>query len=192
VAACHAVGQDVAAYPRARDFLVQLGVQLVQLGRVLPGRRLVPVVLGLGAALESVVERTAAREDRRVDLSVELSWEPGAGAARLASDVEETIYRLVQEALHNAVRHAEALTVEVRVAEDADVVRMTVGDDGRGFDADAPPGGFGLLGMRERVDLVEGELEVTSAPGRGTVVAATVPLRRARAPALRPATADRA
>jgi signal transduction histidine kinase len=102
----------------------------------------------------------------------------------LDPELESTIYRIVQEALTNVSRHAQATTAVVRVVERDGMVRASVTDDGRGLpDAgrlgprgDGLEGGFGMGGMRERAELVGGELEFAPAPGRGTVVILTVPL----------------
>ena len=85
------------------------------------------------------------------------------------------IYRLAQEAVHNAARHAKARTVEVSVKRAADRVTFTVQDDGAGFDPRFVRG-LGLLGMEERVRRLGGRLEIESQPGRGTRVAAELPL----------------
>ncbi|HXQ88621.1 MAG TPA: ATP-binding protein, partial [Solirubrobacterales bacterium] len=86
------------------------------------------------------------------------------------------VYRLVQEALTNAVRHAEAKRVEVAVEGSADEIRIAIRDDGRGFDLALATGGRGLTGMRERIELFGGTIDVSSEPGRGTEIVATVPL----------------
>jgi signal transduction histidine kinase len=86
---------------------------------------------------------------------------------------------VAQEALRNAARHADARHVDVRLRCGNDVATLEVHDDGRGFDvrqAEARRPGMGLFSMRERVGLVNGRLDVSSAPGRGTRVVATVPL----------------
>jgi signal transduction histidine kinase len=90
------------------------------------------------------------------------------------------LVRIAQEACANAIRHGRAMTVEVRVRFDEETVTLTVLDDGTGFvltDGARPPaaGHFGLLGMRERVQKLQGELTIETTPGRGTVVRATVP-----------------
>ena len=101
----------------------------------------------------------------------------GAGLGRLPREVETAVYRVVQEALSNAAKHAGAAAVSVAVARPDGHVSVAVEDDGAGFDpAAAPRGRLGLLGMRERVELVGGELEVESAPGAGTAVLARIPL----------------
>jgi signal transduction histidine kinase len=144
--------------------------------------------LGLGVALRSLVERvTAEADDVAVELQVDLRWEAGDQPERLAIELEETIYRLVQESLHNVLRHAEASTVRIDLREEETLVMVSIRDDGRGFDLDEPSRGFGLLGMRERIDLVGGELEVSSEPGKGTTVLARLPNRRTPAAAGPPA-----
>jgi signal transduction histidine kinase len=97
---------------------------------------------------------------------------------RLDRDLETTVYRLVQEALTNIAKHARAERVGVHVELDYDGLHIEVRDDGRGFDPDSPPEGFGLVGMRERVALAGGELEVRSQPG-ATVLRATLPAKTA-------------
>ena len=87
----------------------------------------------------------------------------------------------MQEGLTNAVKHAGDVDVHVAIAETADAVTAVVRDEGPGFEPDADHEGFGLLGIRERVDLVGGTLSVRSAPGSGTTLEATLPVRR-RAP----------
>ena len=96
--------------------------------------------------------------------------------------MEATVYRIVQEALTNAVKHAGATTVVVEVEDRGGRLRLSVADDGSGFEPEQGHEGFGLLGMRERVALVGGEFAVVSRPGQGTAVSATlpVPVRRDR------------
>ncbi len=123
--------------------------------------------IGLAPAIDSLGKRLAAVEGLEVELDVELG-------GRLEPEVETTVYRLVQEALTNVAKHAQAERVRVHVALDYDVVRVEVSDDGRGFDPEARVEGFGLVGMHERAALARGQLQVESAPGR-TVVRATLP-----------------
>jgi len=95
---------------------------------------------------------------------------------RLALAAEEALYRIGQEALHNVVKHANASNATIRIWREADQVRLSVSDDGGGFDPDAVPRGhLGLIGMRQRVDLVGGELRVESRAGKGTTIDASVP-----------------
>ena len=102
-------------------------------------------------------------------------------AERLPLDAtaEEHLYRLALEALHNAVKHANASRLTVRVSADANTLRVTVADDGVGFDPAQPrPGHLGQSTMAERAAAIGGELRVTSAPGAGCTVAITLPLTR--------------
>ncbi|MDR7520697.1 MAG: ATP-binding protein, partial [Armatimonadota bacterium] len=96
--------------------------------------------------------------------------------------LETVIFRVVQEALTNVVRHAEASQVTVDLTVAGRELSVRIEDNGRGFDPRRPraadrSGGYGLLGMQERVELVGGRWEVQSTPGVGTVVAATLPIR---------------
>jgi two-component system sensor histidine kinase UhpB len=89
-----------------------------------------------------------------------------------STEQDLVIYRVVQEALTNVVRHAAATTVEVVLANEADGLRVTISDNGTGL-AGVP--GTGMMGMAERARLVRGRLEVRSDPAVGTTVALTVP-----------------
>ena len=123
--------------------------------------------LGPAPAIEELAARTAARHGLEVTTDLSL-------AGRHSAEVETALYRIIQEALTNAVKHAGATRVAVE-AHDADgTLRLSVTDDGRGFDPAAPGAGFGLAGMRERVLLLGGSLDVDSGPA-GTRVEATLP-----------------
>ena len=84
------------------------------------------------------------------------------------------LYRIAQEALTNVARHAAAKSVKVRI-EQADGIRLVVADDGRGMPQESRADSFGLLGMRERVQMLDGRLEVAAAEGGGTVVEVWLP-----------------
>jgi two-component system, NarL family, sensor histidine kinase DevS len=127
--------------------------------------------LGLGPAIESLAKRQAAIGGLAVELDIDIE-----SARRLDRDTETAIYRIVQEALSNAVKHASADAVSLRVSQLPDRVQVAVEDDGRGFDPDAVRAGFGLTGMRERALLAGGRLWVSSADGGPTRVAAVLPL----------------
>lgn len=133
--------------------------------------------LGLEPALLALVDRTR-RSGLEVDADVRLGAAGGEVAERLDSDLETGIYRIVQEALTNAGKHGEATSVVVRVVEADARVSVTIRDDGRGFDTSAATAGFGLAGMRERVELLGGEMSLSSTPGEGATVAVTVPVAR--------------
>ncbi|MGH2985005.1 MAG: GAF domain-containing protein [Solirubrobacterales bacterium] len=135
--------------------------------------------LGIGAALESLAARVRASWDISVEMELSLELEQGRAGERLDPDLEATIYRLVQEGINNALKHAEAKSLAVSVVEEGDSITIEVRDDGVGFDPDEVERGFGLVGMEERVRLVHGTLAIDSAPGRGTKVVATLPVKRA-------------
>ena len=101
---------------------------------------------GAGAAIESLAERTAARQGIDVDVHLDLAWERGEQPTRHTPELESTLYRLVQESLTNAVRHAGASRVQIDVTERDGSLDVTVTDDGRGFDVESRSTGFGLIG----------------------------------------------
>ena len=107
-----------------------------------------------------------------------LGYELGDQRSRHTPELETGLYRLVQEALTNARTHGDAAHVALTVERTTYCVRITVADDGVGFDPEASTDGFGLLGMRERAALLDGTLEIESAPGQGTTVRVTLPSRR--------------
>jgi len=133
--------------------------------------------LGVQAALEGLAERTA-RHGLDVDMSVELAYQEGRESARHTPELETALYRIVQETLTNASKHGEAKRAVVEIREEAATVHLTVRDDGDGFDPDVETDGFGLLGMRERVELLGGELVINSAPGRGATVTVSIPVQQ--------------
>jgi signal transduction histidine kinase len=133
--------------------------------------------LGVQAALESLAERTS-RHGVEVDVSVELDDGRGQRPTRHVAEVETAVYRIVQEALTNASKHGEAKRAVVEVREESSTVHLSIRDDGHGFDPGGETDGFGLLGMRERVELLGGELLIDSAPGNGAVVRASIPAQR--------------
>jgi signal transduction histidine kinase len=106
----------------------------------------------------------------------------------LAPDAETALYRVVQEALSNVGKHAEATAVDVELHDLGDSVELTVADDGRGFrqtpaNALLQDGHFGLVGMRERLEAAGGLLTIDSEPGTGTRLTAHVPRQRTAGPA---------
>jgi signal transduction histidine kinase len=137
--------------------------------------------IGLVPALRTLAERKA----REGDLSIDVLARVGEGDLRLPPETESLLYRLVQEALNNVVKHAAASRAEAVLERQDGVVELTVRDDGRGFDPATANGGFGLTGMRERVELAGGTLRVEAEPGAGTTVFATIPIGSLRAAAHR-------
>ncbi|HUA10448.1 MAG TPA: ATP-binding protein [Solirubrobacteraceae bacterium] len=135
--------------------------------------------LGLAAALEALARRAQARDGLDVRTDIDLG-----SSARLDAELEGNVYRILQEALTNVGRHAGASHAVIAVRVHDGVLTASVTDDGRGIDAsgerreagDVLEGGFGISGMRERADLVRGELTVRPAAGGGTTVELVVPL----------------
>jgi signal transduction histidine kinase len=135
--------------------------------------------LGVKPALEALISRTTATSGLEISSRIDLASNGGRAPRPLTAEMESTIYRLVQEALTNVVKHAEANRAWVEVSEDEQQVVVTVRDNGTGFDPDQPSGGFGLVGMRERADLANGRLLIDSRAGRGTTVRVVLPAQRA-------------
>lgn len=129
--------------------------------------------LGLQAALESLAERFVA-EDELPALDATIAVD---GTDRLDAELETTVYRVVQEALHNVRKHAGATSARVRVWRATEELILEVSDDGRGFAEASPTSGFGLVGMRERVELAGGSIDLHTEPGGGTTITARLPLR---------------
>lgn len=126
---------------------------------------------GLAAALERLVQTFSEGSGIRVE------FETGLGEERLLPEVETTLYRIVQEALTNIVKHAEASNVSILLVRRNGTASVVIEDDGQGFDPQKTrQEGLGLMGMRERVELHDGRLTVETVPGSGTTLVAEVPL----------------
>ena len=122
--------------------------------------------LGLESALGQLVGDWSGRAGVRADFQA-----AGLGRRRLGREIETALYRVIQEALTNVARHASASIVSVVVSQAGRHVTAVIEDDGRGFDAAAVPRGrIGIVGMRERVEQVGGELVVESQPGEGATI----------------------
>jgi signal transduction histidine kinase len=132
--------------------------------------------LGVQAAIEDLVGRARSR-GLEVDLVIDLAYERGREPVRHAPELETAVYRIVQEALTNATKHGHARRASVEVVEDDTCVRVTVRDDGRGFDPAAHSSGFGLIGMQERAELLHGRLDIKSSPGHGATVSVVFPVQ---------------
>jgi signal transduction histidine kinase len=136
--------------------------------------------LGRAPAIEALVER---RSSDSLEIESELILPSRYGNA-VSPELETTVYRLVQEALTNVVKHARAANVHLSVRLDAREMVVEITDDGRGFDVERPRAGFGLAGMRERVELAGGTLSLASGD-TGTLVRAQLPARGAEVIPLR-------
>jgi signal transduction histidine kinase len=127
---------------------------------------------GLVGAIQQRLDAVEARAGIDARLLLE-------GQIELATQQEETLYRIALEALNNALKHAEATAVTVQVSADGESARLEIADDGRGFDPHAVSGlgGLGLVTMRERAEQLGGAFEIISAPGEGTRVRASLDIR---------------
>jgi signal transduction histidine kinase len=125
---------------------------------------------GLAAAIEGLVGRVGAMGDQTITFHCSLVGGGEVEGLRLDPQVEGVVYRVIQEALNNVARHSGARHARVECVVGDGTLRATVVDDGVGFDPGAQDGGFGLIGMRERADLIGGDLRVESRPNAGTTV----------------------
>ena len=130
--------------------------------------------LGLLPAIQSLAQRFSKRTG--MDIALE-----EAPKRRLPPAIETALYRTVQEALNNVTKHAQATTVRVQIQQEDGIVRCLVLDNGIGFDAPTVLSrtgaeSLGLVGIRERVEILKGKLQIQSAPGQGTQLCVTIPL----------------
>jgi signal transduction histidine kinase len=135
--------------------------------------------LGLRMAIEALLDRHREQSGCTVENGLALPG-PEEGEERLDAEIESIVYRLVQEALTNVAKHAQADTVRVAISESDGVLLVEVQDDGVGFDPENARSGFGLTGMRERLGLAGGTLEISS-DEKGTAIRASLPVARPRA-----------
>jgi len=130
--------------------------------------------LGLAPAIEMLTHSLARPDQLQATCTIE------GEVRRLAPERELAVYRIVQEALNNVVKHAQAHQVQVKLAY-GDRLAVSVCDDGRGFempdraDVLSDRGHFGLIGMRERAELIGARLVIQSSPGSGTIIELQVP-----------------
>ena len=137
----------------AEETLERLEDQINELNRLINDLRPAALErLGLGGALQALAEESSARGGIEVETAIELGEDP-------AGDEERLVYRLVQEALNNVVKHASASRVTVGVRDDGGKIEIAIRDDGEGFDLAAATGGRGLTGMRERIELLGGQID---------------------------------
>ncbi len=174
--ALNAVAQDVSGPVRKRLQAVMRLLDQIEIRQRRLCHELRPTILddvGLVPALEFLAKSISARAS--ICASVESSLN-----GRLPSSIETALYRVVQEGLTNASKHARAGRVTVRLGREANSIRCSVEDNGSGFDAGSVLSkrgrrGLGLMGMRQRVEALNGSFTINSKPGRGTELAITVP-----------------
>lgn len=128
--------------------------------------------LGLVSAVRNLAEDPALME------GVQIDFEASDQHGQLEPETEAVVYRILQEALTNVARHSQAKNVSVTIGRRDDKLIAVVEDDGKGFNLDETDG-LGLVGMRERIELVNGRLQIESKPGHGTVVVCEVPFSEA-------------
>jgi signal transduction histidine kinase len=162
---------DLGRVEQAVQRLGEIGQQALKEMRLLV-YQLRPSALQSGGWIRALQQRLDAVE-RRAGIEAQLSVE---GTPALPDDTEEELYRIVQEGLNNALKHAAATLVAVRIRSEGRRVEIEVTDNGRGFDPQAAydQGGLGLVTMRERVQKLGGTLTLHSAPGQGTTVRVTL------------------
>jgi signal transduction histidine kinase len=168
--------ESVKAYwevdPKASLSMVEKSLEATRRGleetrRALKALRASPLEdLGLALAIAHMAQDTATRGNLRLDLALPATLHP------LPFDVEQGIYRIVQEALTNVLHHADAKCLQVSLRQETDHLTLDIRDDGIGFERNKKKdsGHFGLVGMRERATLIGGVLSIDSQPGRGTHV----------------------
>jgi signal transduction histidine kinase len=133
--------------------------------------------LGLAAAARALCDEFSKQHKMKVAFTEENIF------AELNPDVSLCLFRILQESLSNAGKHGEASLARVKLTRAPDGIRLTVKDDGIGFDLQGRRrGGLGLLSMQERLRLVGGAFRIDSAPGQGTAVEAWVPIHAAEQP----------
>ncbi|HEX5712979.1 MAG TPA: GAF domain-containing protein [Solirubrobacterales bacterium] len=154
----------------AEDTVERLEDQINELSRLINELRPAALErLGLAGALEALAEESGARGGFEVDATIALDGE-------LSGEEERVVYRLAQEALNNVVKHSAAGKARLSAELEKGTVTIAIEDDGAGFDSERIGTGRGLAGMRERIDLIGGRIQIDSRPGEGTRLTATVPL----------------
>jgi signal transduction histidine kinase len=114
----------------------------------------------------------AIQTRHKIDVSTSFIGEP-----MLPLEVKEALYRVAQEALNNAIKHAHATELDITMVMDENWLILEVRDNGRGFNPEVEyPGHFGLISMRERLEHYSGRLEITSAQGQNTLIRASLPV----------------
>lgn len=171
----HAAQAELADHPEAARRHLELMTETAQ-ENLHESRRIIAALTPVrleSSSLDQALQRVTARFAEESGVRAEFAT---SGEARTAPPAVEVVaLRIVQEALANVRKHAGASDVRVRLAYEPADLLLTVADDGRGFDTDAPRSGYGLDGMSARVQEVGGRFELRSRPGAGTTLSATLP-----------------
>ncbi|ABE46189.1 PAS/PAC sensor signal transduction histidine kinase [Polaromonas sp. JS666] len=162
-----------AAAAKLGDMLAMLDTTVAATRRIASDLR--PLLLddlGLGPAIEWLAQNFSQRSGVACTLSVDDEVE-------LHEPYATAVFRIVQESLANVAKHAEASRVEVKIERTVEAVTLRVADNGRGFSLAAPrnPNSLGLLGLRERAQLLKGAVTIDSQPGQGTRIDVRIPIR---------------
>jgi signal transduction histidine kinase len=160
---------DRSNYQRLKEQVAEIATTVHRLSHALHPSRI--QALGLVAAIESCCREVSAKGQ----LSVQFTH--AHIPSNIPSDISLCLYRIVQEALSNVVKHSGALAAEVALAREDGHIELRIADSGRGFAADLEHAGLGLISMRERVRSVGGRFVVHSANGSGTRIGVRVPIR---------------
>ncbi len=160
-----------------RQAIGRVEVEIAGLRGLVTDLRPAALDTGTEAAVRALAERVRSA-GLDVQVTVALSGEQGRAGGRYDPELETAMYRIVQEALANASKHGHARRAVVEVLQDEESVRVSVRDDGDGFDPESATDGFGLLGMRERAQLLGGTIAIESMLMHGTAVCAVFPARR--------------
>ncbi len=159
------------SYVMLEDALLATRSGLTESRKAIQSLRASPLEdLGLTLALRNLAESAASRSGAALNLEIPANLE------KLAPDVEQCLFRVAQESLENIVRHAEARHITVQLMRAGPCLILSVSDDGRGFDPAQvdPEKHFGLKGLRERVAMFTGNLEIHSQAGHGTTIRLTL------------------
>jgi signal transduction histidine kinase len=131
------------------------------------------------SALDAALDKLAHESNEtgiRMHPPCEVKFDPGSLTRPINNDVKLTMFRIAQEAITNALKHSRANTVRLILEEvGTSGVRLTVEDDGRGFDKEAVRDGLGLVNIRERAAMIEARVVMETAPGAGTRIQVTLP-----------------
>jgi PAS domain S-box-containing protein len=173
LSSAHRSGDEQLLRAVAQSALEQLDTEIESLRVLISELRPAALdELGLDAAVVALAERVGTTYG--IDVRTTIEGTP-TGSVSLDPELDMVVYRVVQEALTNAARHANPETVEIELARLDSEIRLAVSDDGEGFDVSLPAEGFGLVGMRERVAFVGGRFELESS-SEGTTVRVSLPV----------------
>lgn len=154
--------------PRLISHVNELATDIQDLSHTLHSSKLQYV--GLSGAVKDLCHQVSKQHLVEVELICKDLGEP------VSDDIALCFYRVAQEALHNSAKHSGARRVVVKLSRDQSLLHMTITDDGKGFDQTRPSFGLGLASMRERLQMVGGQVVIRSKPGRGTTLAVQAPL----------------